>query len=320
MPSVVAHCWYGDVAFNKIADDSLRNAIKRNHGVYMLGCQGPDLFYYYHRFPWVNQKKNPKVHDFGNKLHEIIINDAIGKYCEYVIDSRNEIAIAYLAGYLAHWALDSTCHPYINYKTGSIKGNIGYDHQYFEEQIDKGLLDILNMSIVDYQPVKLVKHHKNLSRILFEMNKTVFDDIQFDEVRDSIKGFCGIQKFLYDPKGSKYKWISKAEDLFKLHGLATNMMLPQKYDNTLDALNLRQEEWLHPCDNSLASCETFEDLAKKAVGKMSVLFDILGRLLSDNATINDLLEVVGNKSFSTGMIVGEDMKYFEKDLKDGLQS
>lgn len=317
MPSVIAHMWYGDVACHSIADDKLRTAIRKYHGAYLLGCQGPDIFYYYHRWPWSSHRRCKKVYGFGNALHYTHINEGIGLLLKEARKNQDELLTAYTAGYVSHWCMDTVCHPYVYYETDSLQHDTGYAHQLFEAQIDRGILDVKNAGAEDFKIYRLVRHPKELAGKVYGAFRHLFEDMEFRDVADSFRNFVSMHRFIYDPNGKKYNMIAALENFFGLKGVATSVMTPQSYDSKEDALNLRKDQWFDPCDRQPSNA-SFEELAQKAVGMMNELFSLLAEYLDGKCEIDKILDMVGNRSFTTGKSGGEKMKYFKRDMKNGV--
>ena len=63
--------------------------------------------------------------------------------------------------------------------------------------------------------------------------------------------------------------------------MGTGMMVPQEYDYEMDAMNFRKREWIHPCDITLKSTESFEDLLKKGINNSLVLMSMYEDYLKD---------------------------------------
>lgn len=323
MPSVIAHCWYGDVACSRMGQDRLQNIIKQNHGAYMIGCQGPDVFFFYHRWPWQNSSNNAKVGKYAALLHRELVNDAFDCFLDYVKEHRDdEVAIAWMCGYMAHWALDSRCHPYIFYRTGSLHQDIGNDHQMFEGQIDRGVLAVNNTAIEDYQSRKLTRYPERLAEVMWNMMAPLFREhadmnMEKKEVEESLRDFMSFQKFFYDPRGTKCRWVAFGEKFTNTKGLATAMIMPFEYDDALDAMNLRHDFWVHPCDDSQVSSMDFTEMAREAVENHLQLLGLLDDFLYGEGTKEPILALIGNRQFETGLQPGIKMLYFKKDGIEG---
>ena len=320
MPNIIAHCWCGEVAYTKTETEKVRNAIKKYHGVYMLGCQGPDPFYLYHRLPWQSKKDFKTVLHYGDVLHKLHINDTFRMLLEEAKASGNELDIAYVMGFMCHWSLDAVAHPYIFYETDSLTEDIGNLHQLFESILDKGVLITNDIDVRDFQTYKLLKHPAETAERVWNLLKPIFkelDDIDLPlvHVEDSIKDFHNIQKLFYDPTGGKHKWVSLLENAVGQKGMATGMMVPMEYDYDMDPMNFKKREWVHPCDNTIKSTQTFEEMHKFAINRTLQLMTLFEAYLNDKAEVSDILEIIDNRTFDTGMAPGTEMKYFRKDLE-----
>ncbi len=320
MPSVLTHCWYGDVAASTTGCSQLQQIIRKNHSSYMMGCQGPDPFYFYHRWPWVSHKRLKLAKRFADLLHKELINSSISMFIEHVKEKNDDMLTAYLCGYLSHWAMDSICHPYIFYRTDSVK-DIGDNlHQRFEEQLDRGVLMVNNVATEDYQSRKLCAYPAALPRAVYEMMAPVFSqlaqlELLYEDINESFKDFLKFQKLFYDPSGRKKKYIAAAEKFTNTNGLATDMIMPVEYDDKLDAMNFRQQLWKHPSDDTICSNESFTDLAARGVERALKVFELLEECLYRDGSVQAVVDFIDDRDFTTGMKPGREMKYFELDGK-----
>lgn len=131
MPSLYAHHRFGVQLLPGLPAD-VRRPIQRFRGLFDLGLQGPDFFFYHSYL-----KRTPIV-DLGSALHNQTGREFFARCCQLVRHAPAEEAFAYLYGLLAHYCLDSTCHPYIYAHTGP--GSIV--HSVLETEFDRHLLTL----------------------------------------------------------------------------------------------------------------------------------------------------------------------------------
>ena len=86
----------------------LQKKIRPYMNYYNIGVHGPDIMFYYRSF-----SKNA-VNQYGVKVHD----EPMRCFLEHAFSvfkkqRRKNAAFAYLAGFMTHYILDSTCHPYI---------------------------------------------------------------------------------------------------------------------------------------------------------------------------------------------------------------
>ena len=117
MPGFTTHYLFGIDACRRLTSTSMHNMIRRDHSAYALGLQGPDLFFYY--LPsYLMHRKN-----IGDLAHR---KDTV-QFFANLLQSRKlfagkkhslSIADAYICGFMGHYTLDCTIHPYVYAFTG----------------------------------------------------------------------------------------------------------------------------------------------------------------------------------------------------------
>lgn len=317
MPSLTAHCLCGEISM--IGDyDHLRKIIDENKSAFFIGCQGPDLLMYYHICPWQSQKGAKEVRNIADKIHEQKINIFFENLLNEVIKREKDTLIAYTAGFLCHHSLDSIAHPYIYYFTDSTKEDIGYSHQIFENQIDLGILQLYKLTMREYRPDKKIKNFKKGKEEVLEALREVIyatygEIVSNKQLNDCFKDMDKVVSILTDVDGKRYYLVEFLENLFNLKGKGTSMVVPQKYDNKLDAMNYRREKWYYPSDSSISSNDDFQMLFLKAINQTRAEFSLLEKMIMKEDHIKDILEIIGDRSFCSGLSTDKKMYYFYKD-------
>jgi hypothetical protein len=186
--------------------------------------------------------------------------------------------------------------------------------------IDKGVLMINNMEVSDFQTYKLLQHPEETAARVWNLLRPIFRkldnlDLTYRQVKDSISDFHNIQKLFYDPKGKKNKWVRLLEDSLHQHGMATGMMVPLKYDNEMDAMNFQKRAWIHPCDDTIRSADSFREMLERSVNDTVKLMKMYEGYLNNTVEVDEILDFIGNRTFDTGMQPGVEMKYFRKDME-----
>ena len=118
MPAYLAHYACGVRAWHTLQDGTLRQLIRRHPAVYDLGLAGPDLFFYSLGDRALGAEVGAQMHKerTGAFLRALYLY-AMGQEGE-----RRSITLAYLAGFLGHYSLDTCCHPLVFYacSTGAV--------------------------------------------------------------------------------------------------------------------------------------------------------------------------------------------------------
>ena len=173
MPTTYSHYSYGaDVL--KLLDAGTRNLIEAHRGLYDIGVHGPDVVFYFHAF-----RKN-KVNQYGVKLHHEPASDFFRFAMEEYRRSRDkDAAKAYLAGFMTHFILDSTCHPYIRRRIRQT----GISHTEIETDFDALLMESDGLNPRAYRPACHMKLRWDYARVIapfFRMNPLLMLGCLFD--------------------------------------------------------------------------------------------------------------------------------------------
>lgn len=131
MPSTYAHYRFGTEAIPMLSKEAQR-AISHFRSLYDVGLHGPDPFFHYNIF------RRTAVGALGTTMHQQTGEEFFTKACKRLRMHPSEAGAAYLYGFLAHFALDSVCHPFIN--GIAAQGEIG--HVELESEFERFLLDV----------------------------------------------------------------------------------------------------------------------------------------------------------------------------------
>ena len=104
MPASYAHYRFGKLLLPQLPAD-VRQCVQRFRRLYDMGLQGPDIFFYYNPF-W-----DTSAGELGKIFHRQTGREFFPAACRAAV---SEAGKAYLYGLLAHYCLDSTCHPFVN--------------------------------------------------------------------------------------------------------------------------------------------------------------------------------------------------------------
>lgn len=103
MPDFVSHHLFGD----RLTPPP---AAAAHPALFCWGLQGPDLFFYR------KVLQGSPYHAVGSMLHDtntVALLEGLADYCRGLSADARPMAEAYLYGFAAHYALDSTVHPYV---------------------------------------------------------------------------------------------------------------------------------------------------------------------------------------------------------------
>lgn len=126
MPAHYAHYRFGRQVLAAMPPQA-QQEIQRFRRMFDMGLHGPDIFFYYNPF------LSTTVGDLGKTFHRQSGQEFFTRACAA---ANSEAARAYLYGLLAHYCLDSACHPFVHKMADS--GEAG--HVALESEFDRYLM------------------------------------------------------------------------------------------------------------------------------------------------------------------------------------
>ncbi|MEC9484341.1 MAG: zinc dependent phospholipase C family protein [Candidatus Izemoplasma sp.] len=283
----------------------------------LLGAQGPDPFYY--------KVLGGKTHDYryyADRLHDTDTAKSLSLLTTYVKTHPNQKLISFYIGYLCHYALDVTVHPYIYHHVGVYDVNQPTTHPWrglhlrFERAVD----------------IKLIEHDYDIKAHQFNVN-SLLPKYNTEETIDYAISHIIHKTFDSNP-GLSYTVASKAmkrtlkwmvRDRFGMKRLLykgldrfnhkTDLFLQDLSLHAkpipFDYLNIDHHPWHHPITNQKSTASVFDlyDQAKEFV--LNILDTVLP-YIEGKGTV-DLSTVFTNLSFNTGINCdrGSKMKYIQ---------
>lgn len=135
MPTTRAHYRHGEEVQKRV-NPQAREIIEKYPELFHFGVHGPDLLFYYDSL-----KKN-KVNRLGGFLHDqpgsYFFDNAVKVLQELKEEGSGDYypALSYVYGVLCHFALDVSCHGYVQEKIDAS----GISHTEIEAELDRELL------------------------------------------------------------------------------------------------------------------------------------------------------------------------------------
>lgn len=187
MPSHYAHYRFGAALIGTLPPE-VRRRVQRFRQLYDVGLHGPDLFFYHN----ILFKDSGAV--LARQMHQQTGAECFTRVCKHLRLQPSEGGYAYLCGLLAHYCLDSLCHPYVN--AVSADGTIG--HTELETEFDCFLL-----TRDGKRPAHTFdcSHHMRLTPGECVTVSEFYPGSTPGMVRRSIRTMAGTVKFLAAPTG-----------------------------------------------------------------------------------------------------------------------
>ncbi len=323
MPNIITHVLFARELEEKLNDEA-KQWIQHNHALYEIACNGPD-FLYFHGVTPTNLKKKSKVRTLGKYCHRKEVN-AFFKSCLNVIrqETDNEVKkdeITYVMGLISHWALDAITHPYIFYRTGSGNAISTFRHHKIESILDAIMLKVKEeKTIKDFKAYEIcqvdIHDVKAIARLYVKGASRVYDlEIKPHQILEALNDWEVVQKALYDQNGTKLKGFAKVEEVLKLNGLISAMIIPDSPNDPCDVCNLLHKKWVHPCDASISSTSSFFDLYEEALMEAQEAICLFMECLNDVEKEKEFLTFIHNRNYTKGLSDNLPMLYFDPDLE-----
>jgi hypothetical protein len=329
MPSQILHTLFGEDVikeiyrqisgrFGIVADKAMEKTLNTYRTAFVLGCQGPDIFYH-------SQTLRPVGLEYGTLLHRRGYGDFTSVLLrmglpdpppdrEDIRMGRREKGInalgVYALGFMTHAILDRETHPYIVYKSiGQGKAKTGFSpaqlHAFFERIIDvRMLLHLRNrpVSSWDEDPV-LVRICENpplgLKELLVRSLKAVFPE----RAGEDKKIFTRMDNTFQDCVSFYRHTNPAATGLYTREALPASSVpyiYPEELPPAIDYLNLNKTAWQYPLAGRAPDHRSFPEIYADAVHVAERnLSPVITRYLDTGLfPIALASQAIGNKSLS----------------------
>ena len=154
MPTTYTHWRFGQECID-ILPDELKKIVNDHRDLFDIGVHGPDIFFY--------DLLHQDVASYASKAHTIpareFFENACSVYAEY--DEKEEM-MAYLLGFLSHFALDSSCHGYVERKAEVS----GVSHNVIEAEYDAHMMRLEGRAVNLVDRVESLKPTRHNAMII----------------------------------------------------------------------------------------------------------------------------------------------------------
>ena len=321
MPATAVHAFFAKDVFD-ILPITVKENIKEDK--IKMFAQSIDACKFYNILSFESGKN---IRNFSDYFHDNQSQEFFINVLNYMRD--NEItepeSFSFLFGFICHYVLDSTLHPYIIYKTGVLdkKNALSYKynclHHVMETFLDNDMISrrfrtnpykfsvskfVFNISpfskelekIIDYSFYNTFKI-KNMSKIYFKSLKQMNFFINFFR-----KDSYGIKRFIY-----KFFDTFTSKKTFRLESISYHYELSDKHN----FLNNNHLMWRNPSIYDITSTESFVDLYLKAIKRAKIIMCASCDYIHGKDI--ELDKIFDNSSYISGINCDEkkELKYFE---------
>lgn len=258
MPDIVVHNAMGDKVLGRL-DTEISSFIDRD--IFGVSVMGPDPFIFYRFFV-------PHFRHGVNKRSHTMHRTKPGEYLmELAKRSQSREMFSYLTGFLCHYAMDSTSHPFI-YETAEYRSDM---HTAIEHR-----LDVLELE-------RQGKQRRDLMSLFTQYQ-------ELPEVHEAMKAVYGWDDDCY-ATGYRhmklYHWIVKDQ-----HGVLNKLL--HRVPGLLSTISYQTRKADH------LDLSPFDGLMAEAVDMGIRLVTAAYEYRSGAISESELREVIGNRSYAGG--------------------
>lgn len=302
MPAIICHHIFGEDAATSLPEGMLEG--EEELLAFLLGNQGPDPLFARFSTP---PSRARSVHELGHRMHDGRCDKALASFrsgVEHLPRADERIGRAFVLGLLAHYRLDSICHPFVFAQQEalaaadpSLAGSQNELHALIESDIDSWILWEKRRVTVLERPA-----HANLMRTdrIGRVAGALFSQAALGvygvglgagEYAAAVDDY-ELEYRLLDPAGGPVARMAGAfERMARPHSFAEAMAHRVVRSCDCAAANLEGRPWMDPSSGEERH-ESFADLFDAALmgypeaaeafvrGNLSVTVDYNGRPLS----------------------------------------
>lgn len=313
MPAFFSHYRFGFYSYKELETSFLKAAVVKHPHVFVLGCMGPDLFFY-HLGNYTGNEKN-----FAKRLHE----ENTGEFLNYMFkkfltasdkkSDKSQIELAYAVGFLAHYCLDTKAHPYVYSIVGTEKGKF-YTGKHFqlESDIDLRVLEKFdNAKPSDYNISQIVslmpKEREIVAHLLSNaVTKTLYGaHLSVEKSKIILKEIEAAMKIMQDKSGNKGKYAEFLENKILGYHFASPLLYNDLCAQIKNCCNEDHTVWLNPFTNHLTT-QSFFDLFNEAKEEYVYMLKLFVNVVEKKKSYSEFTGLIGNRSYITGIALDDE--------------
>lgn len=283
MPAIMTHYFYGEDTYFTTAN-TLRSHTGEEKQAYLLGCQGPD--------PFESLQLAPRLHEYkrlGLKLQTDQIEECLANFkgsLAYLSDHERPTGRAYVAGYIAHFELDSRVDPFIGawqqqLCDAGIEGLDERDARVVKAEVERDLDEMVlytktGKTVDSFHPVQCLEASDRIFSIVNRMYrymllKTYNEVTPHNLFSGAINAHRTMMRMMRSPHvtdlQSELASAFEINILHRRHSLYRAMAHRARKEATSEFDNSKHEVWINPYTGSIDEA-SFWDLFYETQGEV----------------------------------------------------
>ena len=326
MPSTVTHeCFSMDV-YDKFSP--LLKQRFANYTEYLkIFSNGHDVMFFYNL---ANILPGKRIRKLGSRAHhENVQKFFFNLVSEIKIQKleKNYEIMSFLYGYLCHFALDSTIHPFVDYRCGIVsrdnKKTFKYqgEHDEMEAYIDSYFIYTRfkvipkHFKVYDYA-FKVTKFSKKLENIISETFYKTYEiknvGIYYTRAVRQMKNFF---RFYRNDRTGLKKILYTCLDFVRPKRFKRMKSISYNIDHKVNDyyLNFNKEEWGSTLNEFERYNASFIELYRKSIDLAVTYINEINKIIYDNENINNIFKILPDITFSHGVLEEKEkeLRFFE---------
>lgn len=116
MPACLTHNLFAMDVLSRLEETGIDKC------AYAWGAQGPDFLFCHRYFKALRDKSLKTLQEYGSALHRDPPSVTLNAMRSFVWKHESPLYRSYVLGFICHYALDSTAHPFVNARAGEMAG------------------------------------------------------------------------------------------------------------------------------------------------------------------------------------------------------
>ncbi|MGN0347497.1 MAG: zinc dependent phospholipase C family protein [Lachnospiraceae bacterium] len=312
MPGFNSHYFFGNNTLQLLEHNYVKECCRRYPGTFCYGLQGPDIFFFCGFVTMANE------HNLGKLIHisdsNLFFRNMFRMVTHFKTRREKEIGIAYMAGFLGHYVLDTNVHPFVYARTGYDPDHkdpaYNSRHIFLETDMDTLLLEKytgLKPSQFRQDKAVLIPLRENkvvAQTLLYTIAKTYPKYVHFPILMSMSMYLMSVATHSLIDKTGRKKYLFRTIEHFLVgHPVISPLVPSEKFFFHKDPFNTKHEEWKNPWDKDIKSTQSFFDLYDCSETQYLRLLRQFDHVLSHKTKkeVTDFFVNIGNLSYHSGL-------------------
>ncbi|WP_080799838.1 zinc dependent phospholipase C family protein [Arabiibacter massiliensis] len=279
MPAIITHDFFGRDVYDRLF--TLIGGSRDEADAFLLGNQGPDPLFYMVLSPQLRAH-----HRLGSIMHNKKPSELLAAFkssLDILGSAEREVGRAYALGFLCHYTLDSTMHPFVFFheyrltdagEPGLSRADGSEVHGVIESELDELVLFAKRgQTVATFNPSAEILNASDfalsvISKMYAYVALTVYGEIiPATMFATAVKDFRVAQRLFYSPSGRKRALIGRIEELARPFSFYKSMSHRPVELAESDFDNRAHEPWENPFtgeERTVGFWDLFDEALEKA--------------------------------------------------------